>query len=63
MTSTLTCDGWCGHEPISDAGYIDTQGWAYCVPCGQRRQMSQPARTLTPSELARLQNGQSIPRY
>ena len=43
--------------------HIDTAGFVYCTPCGQRRVMSEPCRKLRPHELRRLERGQPIERY
>lgn len=61
---TVKCDGWCSqaHNGIT---HIDESGFAYCAPCGLRRQADgwKRCRKLRPFELRRLLRGEQLARY
>lgn len=60
----LKCDGWCEnvHAGIT---HIDESGFAYCTPCGLKRQADRwkCCRKLRPHELRKLQRGEQLRSY
>jgi len=62
--AALKCDGWCDNQHTGIT-HIDESGFAYCTPCGERRQYDgwKRCRKLRRHELNRLLRGEQLARY
>jgi hypothetical protein len=55
---SLKCAGKPGCD--SQIAYIDVKGFLYCIPCGIARKLYCRARKLTPIEIRKLINSETI---
>lgn len=59
------CDGWCERDGSAPLTHIDESGFAYCTPCGVKRQQDgwKRCRKLRPHEINRIMRGEQLRRY